>query len=85
VEDINFLAPCGQLIINGLIAGMPTGDVWGAMMSRISDGLTVSVASIDANMRQSPSGFRGILEGIANAHHFRGPEKPRKRVVLTVE
>jgi NADPH2:quinone reductase len=66
LEDLNLLAPLGHLILYGLIAGMPTGDVWGAMMQRITAGLTVSVASIDAYMRNCPREFRRILEDIAS-------------------
>jgi len=65
LEDLDLLAPLGQLILYGLIAGMPTGDVWAAMMQRITAGLTVSVASIDAYMRKCPTEFRRILEQIA--------------------
>jgi NADPH2:quinone reductase len=65
LEDMDLLAPLGQLILYGLIAGMPSGDVWAAMMQRITAGLTVSVASIDAYMRNCPKEFRGILEQIA--------------------
>ena len=65
LEDLSLLAPLGQLILYGLIAGMPTGDVWAAMMQRITAGLTVSVASIDAYMRHCPTQFRRILENIA--------------------
>jgi NADPH2:quinone reductase len=66
LEDLNLLAPLGQLILYGLITGMPTGDVWAAMMQRITAGLTVSVASIDAYMRHCPTQFRRILESIAS-------------------
>jgi len=66
LEDLNLLAPLGQLILYGLITGMPTGDIWAAMMQRITAGLTVSVASIDAYMRHCPREFRRILENIAS-------------------
>ena len=66
LEDLSLLAPLGQLILYGLITGMPTGDVWAAMMQRITAGLTVSVASIDAYMRHCPTQFRRILENIAS-------------------
>jgi NADPH2:quinone reductase len=65
LEDLALLAPLGQLILYGLIAGMPSGDLWAAMMQRITAGLTVSVASIDAYMRHSPVQFREILTGLA--------------------
>jgi NADPH2:quinone reductase len=65
VEDLDLLAPLGQLILYGLITGMPTGDVWAAIMQRITLGLTVSVASIDAYMRHAPREFRRLLEQIA--------------------
>jgi NADPH2:quinone reductase len=65
LEDLELLAPLGQLILYGLIAGMPSGDVWAAMMQRITAGLTVSIASIDAYMRNCPREFRRILEQIA--------------------
>jgi len=66
IEDINLLAPLGQLIIYGLITGMPTGDVWSAMMHRVTAGLTISVASIDAYMRHCPAQFRIVLQHIAS-------------------
>jgi NADPH2:quinone reductase len=66
LEDMALLAPLGQLILYGLITGMPTGDVWAAMIQRITAGLTVSVASIDAYMRHCPAEFRRLLEQIAS-------------------
>ena len=65
LEDLHLLAPLGHLILYGLIVGMPTGDVWAAMMERITAGLTFSVASIDAYMRNCPVQFRQILLNIA--------------------
>jgi NADPH:quinone reductase len=65
LEDLCLLAPCGHLILYGLIAGMPTGDLWTAMTQRITEALTISVASIDAYMHHNPTGFRQILEQIA--------------------
>jgi NADPH2:quinone reductase len=64
VEDVNLLAPCGQLVSYGLIAGMPTPEVWSALTRRISESLTYSVVSIIASMRENPIGFRGLLEQI---------------------
>jgi NADPH:quinone reductase len=65
LEDLELLAPLGQLILYGLIEGMPTGDLWAAMMRRITAGLTLSIASIDAYMRNCPAQFRALLTGLA--------------------
>jgi NADPH2:quinone reductase len=65
LEDVQLLGPLGHLILYGLIVGMPTGDVWAAIMQRITAGLSFSVASIDAYMRNFPVQFRQILLNLA--------------------
>ncbi len=66
LEDVQLLGPLGHLILYGLIVGMPTGDVWAAMMQRITAGLSFSVASIDAYMRNFPVQFRQMLLNLAS-------------------
>jgi NADPH:quinone reductase len=84
LEDLQLLGPLGHLILYGLIVGMPTGDVWAAMMQRITAGLSFSVASIDAYMKNFPVQFRQILLHLAS-QLAAGTIKPSIFEVLPLE
>jgi NADPH:quinone reductase len=66
IEDLGLLAPYGQVILYGLLQGLPTGDVGGALMRRMTDGIGLRMGEINKLLLNDPTRMRSLLEQIAS-------------------